>query len=270
MLTRGGVKDSHTTLHGVATASIAAGKTLGVAPQADLYYIATTCIGFPYVGNNALTFTGYAESVRRILEINKTLPEARRIRAISLSIGWTPGQRGYDDIMSAVADAKAQNVLVTSSSLEETYGFRFHGLGRDAAADPNDFAAYHPGKFWEAEFAQAASDPFVAKFLASRLLIPMDNRTTAGPCGNDDYAHYCTAGWSWCTPYLAGVYALACQVDPTMTPDRFWAAALKTGRTTQVDVHGQLRSLGPILDPVAVVDALTPANRPATQPNGSP
>lgn len=37
-----GDRDNSATMHGSAVSSIAAGKTVGVAPEADLYYIATT------------------------------------------------------------------------------------------------------------------------------------------------------------------------------------------------------------------------------------
>jgi hypothetical protein len=240
------------TMHGAATASIACGKTVGVAPEAQLYYIGVNARSFPYVTNNSITFTLYAVAVRRILEINNTLPPGEKIHVISLSIGWhrTPVPTGFEDINAAVSEAKAMNVLVTSSSLQQTHGFKFHGLDRNPSGDPDDFSIYRPGRFWADSFA--SNDPF----LANRLLVPMDHRTLAAPGGNDQYAHYATGGWSWCTPYLAGVYALACQVDPTMTPDRFWATALKTGRAIQFDLDGRRVSLGPILDPGALMESL--------------
>ncbi len=48
------------------------------------------------------------------------------------------------------------------------------------------------------------------------------------------------------------VYALAVQVEPDVTPQRFWALATKTGRV----VERQDVSLGPILDPVRLIAAL--------------
>jgi hypothetical protein len=45
------------------------------------------------------------------------------------------------------------------------------------------------------------------------------------------------------------VYALACQADPAVTPERFWSAATKTARTTPY---------GLMLDPVALIDSLAP------------
>jgi hypothetical protein len=52
------------------------------------------------------------------------------------------------------------------------------------------------------------------------------------------------------------VYALAAQVDEAITPERFWSLAMETGRTIAV-VHGDdTVPLGPILDPVALIEAL--------------
>jgi hypothetical protein len=61
---------------------------------------------------------------------------------------------------------------------------------------------------------------------------------------------------SWTAPYLAGIYALACQVDHKITPDIFWSTALKTGRTIQIEHEGKSYSFGVILDPQALIRAL--------------
>ena len=57
-------------------------------------------------------------------------------------------------------------------------------------------------------------------------------------------------------PYIAGVYALAAQVDPAITPGRFRDLAMQTGRTVQIRRGGKQYSLGPIIDPVALIAAL--------------
>jgi hypothetical protein len=52
------------------------------------------------------------------------------------------------------------------------------------------------------------------------------------------------------------VYAPAAQVDPAIRPERFWALALETGRTLEIEHGDQTFALGPIIDPAALVDAL--------------
>jgi hypothetical protein len=242
--------DATTTsqMHGPAVASIAVGKTVGVAPEADLYYIATWAGDW---GENGLiyNFRYYAQAVRRILEINEQLPEDRKIRVISMQIGWGPKQAGYDEITAACEEAKAAGMLIVCSSIEQVHGFKFHALGRSPLADPDTFESYEPGMFWAKGF-------YAGRRFSDRLLIPMDSRTTASPCGADDYVFYRQGGWSWSIPYIAGMYALAVQVDTTITPNRFWSLALETGHTIELKYEGQTIPLGPILNPVALIEKL--------------
>ena len=65
-------------------------------------------------------------------------------------------------------------------------------------------------------------------------------------------------------PYLSGLYALACQVKPTVTPDVFWSVALETGQTITIERDGKSYEFGKIVDPVALIRALS-AENPARQ-----
>jgi len=234
-------------MHGAAVASIAVGKSVGVAPEADLYFFATSmCSTGTY---DSIDFSCLANSVRKVLEINQQLPQERKIRVLSMSIGWSSQSKGYADITAAVAEAKAAGIFVISTSLEDTYGYKFHGLGRSPLADPDDFQSYEPGLWWAGEF-------YSGQRFNDRLLVPMDARTTAGFIGGDEYAFYRQGGWSWVCPYLAGMYALALQVKPNLTPDAFWSLALETGQTIQLERDGEQIPFGPILDPVALISAL--------------
>lgn len=235
------------SMHGLATASIAVGQTVGVAPEADLYFIATS-----YGGSTEPDFTYLAAGIRRILNINQQLPEDRKIRVISMSIGWLPTRKGYDEVTAAAAEAKAAGILVICSSTEEVHGFKFGGLGRSPLNDPALAASYEPGLFWRETFAVAHEN----EMFSNALLVPMDSRTTASPTGNEDYVFYREGGWSWAIPYIAGMYALAAQVDPAITPDQFWSLALQTGQTIDWEYNGETIPLGLILDPVALIEEL--------------
>jgi hypothetical protein len=234
-------------MHGAAVASIALGKTVGVAPDADLYFIATTmCSQGSY---ETIDFACLARSVRSIIKINTSLPSDRKIRVLSMSLGWGPESVGYDEITAAVNEAKKAGIFVISSSLSETYGLQFHALGRDPLADPNKFESYVPGLWWENMFYDGMP-------LKETLLIPMDSRTTASEQGPQHYVFYREGGWSWSIPYLAGMYALAVQVKPEITPEEFWETALKTGKTIQLQHNGKDYEFGVILDPQALIDAI--------------
>ncbi len=238
-------------MHGAAVVSIAAGKTLGAAPGADIYYIGT----WPYVfrdGKVVMSFKTRASAINRILEINEQLPEDRKIRVISMSIGWAPSQDGYKEISEAAEKAKQAGMLVICSSTESVHGFRFQGLGRPAMANPDDFNSYEPGAWWAKRFySNYGSENF-----AYRLLVPMDSRTTASPTGVSDYVFYSQGGWSWSIPYIAGVYALCCQVDPNITPERFWALSMKTGRNIELQHDGKKIPFGTILNPGGLIAAV--------------
>jgi hypothetical protein len=84
----------------------------------------------------------------------------------------------------------------------------------------------------------------------------MDSRTTASPTGIDNFVFYREGGWSWSIPYIAGLYALAAQANPEITPEEFWFTALKTGKVVQIRHDGVNYPLGPIIDPVALVMAI--------------
>jgi subtilisin family serine protease len=239
-----------TSMHGPAVASIAVGKTVGVAPNAELYFIAE---GGCYTFNGDLAdFDSLcrAKDVRRIIEINKSLPEGQKIRVLSMSFGWLPQQKGYQEMVDAVNEAKAAGIFVVSTSIDETYGFRFHGLGRYFLDDPNDFNSYTVGAWWANQF-YSGNYP-----LKDTLLVPMDARATASPTGLNDYVYYGQGGESWSVPYIAATFALACQVRPDITPEEFWSTALETGRIIQLQHEGKAYSLGKILDPQALIAAL--------------
>jgi hypothetical protein len=230
-------------------ASIAVGKTIGVAPEADLYYIASRTGDLGIFKTFTVNFRYYAQALRRVLEINRQLPAGRRIRVVTMQVGWSKSRAGYDEITAACDEAKAAGLFVVSSSLEEVHGLKFHGLGRPPLADPDKFESYEPGLWWAKDFSGS-------KWSADRLLVPMDSRTLASHTGADEYFFCRSGGWSWSVPYIAGVYVLACQVEPKMTPERFWELALKTGRTIQLEHDGEHVPFGPIIDPVALIEAI--------------
>jgi hypothetical protein len=198
-----------------------------------------------------INFRFKAQSIRRLLEINRQLPTDRKIRVISMSRNWLPSEDGYDEIMAACEEAKAAGIFLIYCSIEDVYAFKFHGLGRRPSADPDLFESYEPGLFWAKEFYEGT------RWRGSdRLFVPMDSRTIADFRGSDEYLFCREAGWSWSVPYIAGVYALAAQVEPEITPERFWSLAMKTGRTIELENRGRKIPFGPILDPVKLIDAI--------------
>jgi subtilisin family serine protease len=233
-------EDGDLHFHGCSVVSIAAGRTIGVAPEAEIYYISS----WAFTGGQ-LDFTPRARAFERILEVNRGLAADKKIRAIVMAFGWAPSQRGAAEMDAAAKKAKDDGMLVVTPNIEQTHGstLKFHGL-----ADPDSFDSYEPGQFWANRFFVNGS--------TDRLLVPMDSRTTAGAGSDDEYFFMPQGGWSWAMPYLGGLYALAAQVDPKITPERFWELAMQTGRHVTLKREDRSYSLGPVADPVALIAAL--------------
>lgn len=244
--------DVEAQMHGPAVASIAVGKMTGVAPEADLYYIAETH-GDSNNGTFDYDFTWLAKSIDRILEVNKSLSKDKKIRVISISVGWDIGKKGYNEVVAAVKRAQEQGIFVVSSSLTDTYGYAFNGLGRNPLNNPDEISSYESGLFWAKHYYDNYEDYYIN---LEQALIPMDSRTTASPTGNNDYVFYRAGGWSWSIPYIAGLYALACQVKPDITPGVFWTQALSTGDTIKLKNNGNEYELKKIVNPPRLIESI--------------
>ena len=241
------------SMHAPAVASIAVGKTVGVAPDADLYFISET--HGRYKGREfTWDFSYLAKAIERIIEINRSLPKDRKIRVLSISVGWTPKRKGYKAVVSIVKKAIKEGIFVVSTSIHDSYGpnFRFDGLGRLPNLDPEQSASYSPGLFRIAGLLNGTQK----EIDENTLLVPMDSRCTASPGGNENYVFYRSGGWSWSVPYIAGLYALACQARPSITPEIFWKTALSTGMPLDYEISGKNFHMGKIVDPGKLISTL--------------
>lgn len=242
------------SMHGSAVSSIAVGKNVGVAPEADLYYIAVDPSTLNSNNEMSMDFTYIAKAINRILEINKTLPNDKKIRVISTSIGWNVDQKGFKEVDDAVKMAQKQNILVVSSNLNQYYSVNFEGLGRDPLSNPDDINSYTPGIYWGKDFYSNYAS-FEEK-TNNTIMVPMDSRCTASPTGTSDYAFYRNGGASWTIPYISGLYALSCQVKPDITPEMFFKEAISTGSVKDIEKDGQKYKLGTIINPEKLIEKL--------------
>lgn len=238
--------------HGPAVASIALGKTVGAAPEALLYFLADS-LGTGDGEEFARDMTDYAEDVDRLTALNETLPENEKIRVISMSAGWMPEDAGADLLEAAIARARAAGIAVVCVNSRDPLLEPWMGMGRRHGGDPNRLEDCRPGAFWEdalysGEFRGADG---------SLLLVPMDGRTAASPSGEAEYAYFAEGGMSWAAPYVAGLYALACQVKPEVTFEEFLSAARSTARPVSVRRDGEKDlPYGRVVDPAALLEAL--------------
>jgi subtilisin family serine protease len=85
-----GVQGFPASMHGPAVASLAVGKTAGVAPGADLYFISASPCMDKKAGEQQATYTVAcdADALRQIIAINQKLPDDRKIRVVIIAMGW--------------------------------------------------------------------------------------------------------------------------------------------------------------------------------------
>jgi len=234
-------------IHGAAVASIAVGKSVGVAPEADLYYFAES-----FMQKNPQI--AVAKDILQVIELNKKLSKNEKIRVISISWGCEDNnKKGYEDYMEALKCAKEEGIFVISTTLSNREDMKgenldYMGLGRKGLSSPDDFTAYiHSNWDWADE-----EDTFGPNTLCG----PMNNMCIAAPTGIYDYVVYSSGGLSWTTPYIAGVYALACQVDPDITYKEFWKVALKTAISNETNYKGKKYVTSKIINPVGIMEEL--------------
>ena len=246
-------EDYMASMHGPAVASIAVGKTTGVAPGADLLFVA---LDFAKAQNWSLQ--AYAEALEHLLDVNETLPQAQKVRVVSISREMDSSMDCYDDWEKAVLRAKESGIFVVTVSLDEDYpGMDFFGMSRELYADPNDFGASRPGIFYQNDFYYDISEFCMPD---KPLFVPMDFRTLASPTGTEDYVRYACSGMSWAVPWFAGVYALACQVKPDITPEEFWEVAYSTGKVVKFEKDRKVYRMDRVMDPAALIAKLQEKN----------
>ncbi|HUT59576.1 MAG TPA: S8/S53 family peptidase, partial [Phycisphaerae bacterium] len=216
-------------MHGPAVASIAVGKTCGVAPRAALHYYAMPMWSWRSCGP-------YREVIESILAHNRGATDDQRPRVVSISLGMFSQWEGYAEWRQTLAEAAAQGVLVVTCDRD---WLQYGTLQRKESADPDDPTGYVRGRYGGSHNA---------------LYVPAGNRTIAGPEGPQAYTYDRTGGMSWAAPYLAGLAALAFQANPELHPTtivRLWQET-----ATKTDV-------GPIINPTAFLAAVRTAQASA-------
>jgi hypothetical protein len=235
-----------------------------VAPEADLYFIAE----YPGRAKSSglgpffdIQLTVVAQAIDRLVAINKTLPPKRQIRVISISTGIMPVMAGFSEAKQAIARAAKEGIYTVYVGSDP-----LGGLDRQPLADPDQFHSYVSHYVGARSLRSEGKESRLLRFVPilgalveskrSRLLVPMDSRCTAAPTGDSDYAFYRKGGASWTVPWIAGLYALACQVRPDITPDLFWDTAQKTSVTARAKQDEADVEFGPIVNPEALLEAL--------------
>lgn len=215
---------SESSMHGPAVTSLLVGKNTGTAPGAGVYYAAAPS----WLADAAY----YAKALDWIIEENSKLPEASKIRAVSVSAApsgqGSPFKKNNEMWDKSVANAEKAGILVLDCTQN-------HGIVSSCYLDanaPDDLSkcvAGYPG----------IASPI---FSSNKICAPTSPRTTAEEYEKGDFGYQYNGrgGLSWAIPYCAGVLAMGWQVNPEMTSQEavellFKSAYKKDGSTSIID-----------------------------------
>jgi hypothetical protein len=200
-------------MHGPPVVGIAVGKTCGVAPGAFVFY---------YAGRTTVVHEDQADWINEIIKYNETAEKSDRIRVISISAN--PGQAENNDaFLKARKRARDAGILVLTTRFPH-YG----SLTLIEGKDPDKPESYKGGR--------------------SEFGIPTRNKTIASDRGINTYLYSRGLAESWAPPYIAGLAALALQVNPDLQPETILEQLVKTATHTKagpvvVNPHGFIESV---------------------------
>jgi subtilisin family serine protease len=214
-----GLADTPPQMHGSPVACIAVGETTGVAPAAELSYFAVPM----WKSDNR----PYAEALDTIVGLNTRLPPNQRIRTVSISTGAFRSRANKELWLNALERAEGNGIFVATCDPEF---LRYGILSRVPYSDGDDPSSYVASRY--------VPDNAV-------LLVPGANRTLASHRGIDFYWFCPSGGMSWGAPYLAGLAALAYQVNPAITPMAIRSLLVETATKTDA---------GAIVNPEGYID----------------
>jgi hypothetical protein len=193
------------SMHAPAVTSILVGNTIGVAPEAKVYFAAAPS----WLGDSEY----YANGLYWIIEENKKLPEGEKIRVVSVSAApsgdGSPFSKNLELWDEAVLAAQKEGILVLDCRYtEET------GIIAPAYYDPEN-----------PEDVLMCKGGFPTSFYvvpSSHIGVPTSYRTVAEEYveGSPSYQYTGQGGLSWGIPYAAGVLAMGWQVNPDLDNDK--------------------------------------------------
>jgi hypothetical protein len=199
----GDAEDEDVSMHGPAVASLLIGKMCGVAPGAELVYKATP---------SGRVFELRAKALMDIVESNKTAEPGKKVRIVSCSIGYRENnpEPGLDQWIDAIKKAEEEGIIVVDVSFRNGVEF----IGGGTRFDKDNADTYEPALFLKEMDENDGGNR--AAMVADRVVIPNDYRSMASLAGPEEYMYDGKGGMSWSVPYLAGLFALALQVNPNL------------------------------------------------------
>ena len=208
------------SMHGAGALSLLAGKTIGIVPEAEVYYFGCDS------GNDAQLYM--ANALYDVIALNETLPEGEKITMVGFSDNIDFSEDHAVEFRAAVKACESAGIMVW-------FCWEYGAATFLPGADKN-----FPYNLMADQWGGGQPDPLV--------YIPASGRTVACTVGSAHYVYYSTAGLSWTMPYALGLYAIALSIDPSLTKDEL---RMKL-KSTALFVNGGLS----LVDPVGFVSTI--------------
>lgn len=180
--------DNDSSMHGPAVLSLLAGKDIGTAPEAEIYYY-----GHASWKGDSLT---RAECLYQIIEQNKSLPEGKKITMVGYSDNISDERPNAQAWRDAVAACEAAGIMVWFCGEYSAATF----LPMSDKNDYHNLSVVH----WGGRAPEL-------------VYVPSSGRTTAATDDGASYIYWSDGGLSWTMPYMLGLYAIAIEIDPNLT-----------------------------------------------------
>ncbi|MBR5701281.1 MAG: hypothetical protein IKX47_02345 [Oscillospiraceae bacterium] len=177
------------SMHGPAVLSLLAGETIGVAPDAEIYYLGCD-------SGDGYSQLHEADCLYRVIDLNETLPEGQKIRMVAFSDNIDPSEPYVEEFRAAARACEEAGVMVWFCGENGAVTF----LPWAEKNDPRNLMLDQWG----------GGRP-------SLVYVPSSGRTTACKFDPANYVYYPTGGLSWTMPYTMGLYAIALSIDPVLT-----------------------------------------------------
>ena len=237
--------DSEADYHGTVVASIAVGNNVGVAPEANLYYINDALFNHGYTYDEIAC--SLSNDISKLIEINKDLSDSEKIRVISISLSLRTVKENCLDkqnrelLAAAITKAEAADIVVLTTDIFDEYGDFGTPIKKLPYTDADDYQNYFPSR------------TFYNRSIVEKISVPIEGKTVAYYQGDNEYQYVNYGGLSWAVPYIAGLYVLCCEVDPFMNYEKFIYVIEMTSLSLSSSYDNQLFRLDKIIQPEQVI-----------------
>jgi len=228
-------KQRKSSLHGPAVTSLLAGKTIGTAPDAKIYYAACPQ-ALDREGSGGAKFE--AEALEWIIQVNQTLPEGEKIKFVSASTAPDKRLENPELWTTALKKAEAAGIVVVDASISN--GFLMAGY-----VDYQD-KSFKDG-FPEGSSYKRSAEKMIESNRRPHVSVPNSLRTAAESYDDENfgYTFYGCGGFSWAMPYVTGILALGQQMNNELSADKLKQLLIESATRNNgvIDPKGFLKAV---------------------------